>query len=218
MSSKNPHSKIITKKAREMLLPLGVKQKGRSRLWIGDEKWYVILVEFQPSKARKGTYLDLGITWLWYPKPYFSYDVGGKQGQFVEYKSDEQFLQSFTSLTKDVPHKINNIKNSLSTMQGAYQYASTSNNLGKDEGWLNLNLGVLAILAGKRKTGVDLLKSVESKEVKTSWQEERRIFCETLISKSQNLDELKLWIEEQIILSREMKKISVGAKLELPKN
>jgi hypothetical protein len=94
------HSKLITSAARDALRPLGVFQKGRSRTWLDDQGWWLGVVEFQPSSYGRGTYLNVGVDWLWNPKSYLSFDYGGRvhfhldgaqNAQFIEYKSDEQF-------------------------------------------------------------------------------------------------------------------------------
>lgn len=57
---------------------MGLVRKGRSRTWWDDHGWWLVNVEFQPSGFSKGSYLNVGICWLWTaePKPYVSYDLG----------------------------------------------------------------------------------------------------------------------------------------------
>jgi len=96
----HPHSKLITAAARETLRPLGMVQKGRSRTWLDDHGWWLGVVEFQPSSFSRGSYLNVGVNWLWNPKDYVSFDYGdrvhfedesARGDQYVEYESDEQF-------------------------------------------------------------------------------------------------------------------------------
>jgi hypothetical protein len=77
--------------AREVLGPLGLVQIGRSRLWIDDRGWWVIVVEFQPSAFAKGSFLNVGAMWLWYAKDHWSFDVGHRVEPFAEFQSTEQF-------------------------------------------------------------------------------------------------------------------------------
>src|SRR5256885_11111558 len=60
MAEADPHSKLITAAAREILRPLGLFQKGRSRVWLDDQGWWLGVVEFQPSDWSKGSYLNVG--------------------------------------------------------------------------------------------------------------------------------------------------------------
>lgn len=70
------HNRLIRDAARRHLAPLGVTQRGRSRTWIDDRGWWLITVEFQPSGSGRGTYLNVGGSWLWYPKDSNSFDLG----------------------------------------------------------------------------------------------------------------------------------------------
>lgn len=40
---------LIIRAARDVLKPMGLFQKGTSRIWIDDNGWFLILGEFQPS-------------------------------------------------------------------------------------------------------------------------------------------------------------------------
>jgi hypothetical protein len=101
LSVEHPHSKIITVAARELLAPIGLVRKGRSRTWLDDQGWWLGVVEFQSSSFSRGTYLNVGLNWLWSGKNYLSFNVGGrvhiKDGrrdvQYWEYESDDQFRQ-----------------------------------------------------------------------------------------------------------------------------
>ena len=65
MEDNNIHSKIINQVCREVLIPLGVFQKGASRLYLDDNDYFFTVIEFQPSTWSKGTYLNIGLTFLW---------------------------------------------------------------------------------------------------------------------------------------------------------
>ncbi len=54
MLGDNVHSKLLAKAGTEILKPLGLFQKGRSRAWIDDHGWWLGLVEFQPFFLVKG--------------------------------------------------------------------------------------------------------------------------------------------------------------------
>lgn len=57
------HNKILNAAAREVLRPLGFRQRGRSRMWFEDRGWWLVLVEFQPSQWSRGSYLNVGPMW-----------------------------------------------------------------------------------------------------------------------------------------------------------
>ena len=59
------HNKIINAAARKILAPEGLFRVGSSRTWIDDNGYFVIQVEFQPNAYGRGSYLNVGISFLW---------------------------------------------------------------------------------------------------------------------------------------------------------
>lgn len=111
------HDKIIRQVAHEALVPLGLSQRGRSRLWVSDAAWRAFLVEFQPSSWSKGTYCNVAVMWLWDPQtraaPHFAFHVverlKGGDGQFISWADDpEGFERSVavmaTQAAKEIAH------------------------------------------------------------------------------------------------------------------
>ena len=86
-----PHSRLLSAAAKAHLAPIGLLRKGRSRTWIADHGWYLIVVEFQPSGFSKGSYLNVGAHFLWQWSGSLSFDLGYRVDQFVRYNSDAQF-------------------------------------------------------------------------------------------------------------------------------
>jgi hypothetical protein len=71
-----------------------MQQKGQSRLWFKDHRWWVAVVEFQPSSWSRGSYLNVAAMWLWNAKDYWSFDYGGRVGGFTAFKSEDQFASA----------------------------------------------------------------------------------------------------------------------------
>jgi hypothetical protein len=104
------HSKILNTVARKVLNPVGVKQKGRSQIWLDDQGWWVTVIEFQSSSWSKGSYLNVGVNWQWYPIDYFSFDLGYREETYIEYKSDEQFEPEAHKLAQTALKKLKSIE------------------------------------------------------------------------------------------------------------
>jgi hypothetical protein len=85
------HNGIIKKIAKQELARYGFIQKGSSRTFLRDRGWYLVIVEFQPKTNERGTFLNLGICWLWDRNDHLSYDVGGRAGGFVAHTDDAGF-------------------------------------------------------------------------------------------------------------------------------
>ena len=81
---------MLTAAGRQHLKPLGLQQKGRSRLWYDDRAWHLLGVEFQPGRGP-GSYLNVGVMWLWDTKAHFVFHVGHRVEGHRPYSSDAQF-------------------------------------------------------------------------------------------------------------------------------
>ena len=68
MPKQNEHGRLIAAAAKAALAPLRCKRVGQSRFWYSDEGFWTVSIEFQPSGWAKGSYLNVGANWLWYPK------------------------------------------------------------------------------------------------------------------------------------------------------
>lgn len=112
MENKNIHSKIIKQVCKEILIPLGVFQKGTSRLYLDDNDYFFTVAEFQPSNWDRGTYLNIGLTFLWdYNQSdvlYFAFSrqIASRYSKFVEYKNETQFRNEIINLANIAKEEI----------------------------------------------------------------------------------------------------------------
>ena len=80
-----------------MLKPAGLVQKGRSRTWLDDHDWWLGVVEFQPSAWTRGSYLNVGVMWLWHPdRDHVYFDLGHRidDAGFIEWTGDEALFEA----------------------------------------------------------------------------------------------------------------------------
>jgi len=95
MAKQNEHGRLIAAAAKAVLAPLGCKRVRQSRFWYSDEGFWTVSIEFQPSGWAKGSYLNVGANWLWYPKSNwgfsFSEDIRVEEAGFIRFESVEQF-------------------------------------------------------------------------------------------------------------------------------
>lgn len=95
MNQTNNINKIIKKLCKE-IFPSDVFQKGNSRVYLDDNGYYFTMIEFQPYTLRKGTFLNVGLSFFFDKSDVlsFSYSYHDKcriGKKFIEYKNDEQF-------------------------------------------------------------------------------------------------------------------------------
>lgn len=103
-----PHEKIIADTAKRILVPEGLFRKGSSRVWMEDHGFFVIQVEFQPSGFAKGTYLNVGISFLFdYAgdlNSTLAFNIGGRVLEFTEYQDDDTFrreMERYAEIAKE---------------------------------------------------------------------------------------------------------------------
>lgn len=125
MGSDAPNQ-IIKQLCKDILLPLGVFQKGTSRTYIDDNGYFFTVIEFQPSAHRKGTYLNVALHFLWNEQEYFSFDFPFgpdiRVKNFIEYRHDEQFTREVTQYVQEAAAQVLFYRN-LCDIEIAKRYA-----------------------------------------------------------------------------------------------
>lgn len=113
----HPHSKLLNNAARAQLGPLGLRQKGRSRTWLDDRRWHVIVVEFQPSSWSKGSYLNVGAHFLWSHSGHISFDLGHRLNDgFAGFESESQFAPEADRLATAAASEVVRLRAALSNV------------------------------------------------------------------------------------------------------
>jgi hypothetical protein len=148
------HDRIIANAAQAALSPLGFTRKGRSRTWLADHGWWVIIVEFQPSAWSKGSYLNVAAHWLWSEINALSFDFGGRIAEHVEYLTDTQFKAAAAQLAERAAveaHCLSALFGDLSNAATVLlEEAQTKDRLlHQHSGWRDYNAGVAAALVGR---------------------------------------------------------------------
>lgn len=101
-------NKIIKRKCEE-IFPKDVFQKGTSRVYFDDNGYYLTLIEFQPYSLKRGTFLNVGLSFLSHKNESllynFSYDneirVGKKFIEFIDEVQFEHDIVKYVDLAKD---------------------------------------------------------------------------------------------------------------------
>lgn len=95
------HNRIIARAAGAVLAPHGLFRKGRSRIWVDDCGWFLTLAEFQPSAWEQGSYLNVGVHFLWSRQMVLTYDCGGRMDGWVPFTGEEgAFARGITDLAE----------------------------------------------------------------------------------------------------------------------
>ncbi|MEZ5826909.1 MAG: hypothetical protein R3D30_07305 [Hyphomicrobiales bacterium] len=145
MGAINEHGKLITAAARSALTPLGCNQISRSRTWISDERFWVIQIEFQPSGWSKGSYLNVGASWLWRVQKSFAFDYGYRVADFIVFETQEQFAPLIAGHARRAAEEVNALRNKFKTLAQIHRHLMDDIPRG---GWALYHAAVAAGLSG----------------------------------------------------------------------
>jgi hypothetical protein len=157
-------------------------QKGRSRTWLDDRSWHVIVVEFQPSSSGKGSYLNVGVMWLWWSKNYISFDYGLVGPKPWESAESPDFAAKARSLAAVAAKRVEALRKEVGTLRAA------SRALTQDPapGWPHLHAGIAAGLVGDFTTAARLLDDLARYPATYDWE---RVLIERASELRETLDD-----------------------------
>jgi hypothetical protein len=198
----NDNNFIIRDVARTIIKPHGFTQKNRSRFWFKDLGWCAISVEFQPSSWGKGTYLNMAVSWLWYPKDYWSFDFDVQRINFVGFDSEQQFRANVESLAQKAIAYTNLAEPKLLDLKRTFGYVSSK----PANDWNFFHLGLLAALLSRDEEARRLLSFV-GRSGRTEWMIERNFYLGQIEQFIGDPENLRVFLEEQIQTSRKLLKL-----------
>ena len=143
------HNKLIAAAAKEALSPLGLKRDGKSRLWYDDHGWWCIVVEFQPSSWSKGTYLNVGVSWLLFEKAHWTFDVGHREQGFSPARAEQQFTDALSRIVAHASERVRAYRESFATIQSAHRHYQS---IELRSHWDYYHAALIAALAGELST------------------------------------------------------------------
>jgi hypothetical protein len=115
------HSRIIAEEASAALSPLGLVRKGRSRIWLDDQSWWLGIAEFQPSNRKAGAYLNVGLMFLWHPIDPYTLEIGGQVEGFSPADSTD-FVQAVHAKAERAAQEIGKLRANLRSADDVIRY------------------------------------------------------------------------------------------------
>lgn len=145
MAQINEHGKLIAAAAKAALAPLGCHRKGKSRLWFSDQRFWVISIEFQPSGWSKGSYLNVGATWLWHKRHLLSFNVGYRVAEFIPFENTEQFRPLVQDMAAKAAGEVLAIRRKFRSITDIHRWLVAH---ATRDGWPVYNAAIAAGLVG----------------------------------------------------------------------
>jgi hypothetical protein len=171
MSVTNEPSRILESEAKAILGSMGMKQKGRSRVWLDDRGWWVGVAEFQPSAWSKGSYLNVGCMWLWHVKPWTSYDLSGRVEENVRFHDENQFRLEARRLAQKAAQEITRWRSTCSSVTKLCNYYTKHKKTGNI--WPEFNAAIACALCGNAELSKGFFAEIAAIEnLTTDWARE----------------------------------------------
>jgi len=161
------HNRVLLDAARVALSPLGLVQKGRSRIWLDDRTWHVIVVEFQPSSWSRGTFVNVGVMWLWDVKDYISFDYGPIRVKAFESAGAEDWPERCRFVAAAAATQVRKLRNDISDLAAAAGFLSAD----PSPGWPKFHAAVAAGLVGDVDRGRRLFDRLLAGDATYDWQQ-----------------------------------------------
>jgi len=155
MSGKK-YDQIITAAANSALTPLGFWRKGRSRLWLADNGFWLNVVGFRPSPWAalcKSSDLDVSPHWLWGLHDFLSLDdLQTDLRSHIEFESPAQFEPLAIKQAADAAEQSLQLRARFGTIAATAAqltaYAESLQRKGRPAGWPAYNAAVASGICG----------------------------------------------------------------------
>jgi len=183
MAGRAEQDRILAEAAKEVLLPLGLMRKGKSRTYLSDEGIWSCVVEFQPSGFSKGSSLNVAAHWLWTTNEHISFDFSfgfaGRVGHdFIQFRTPEQFAEDSRRLSRQAVEPVRKLRSTFRSIHDIarvlVEVERENARSGRGGCWGAFNGAVACGLAGDAATARALFLSVANGDVSSDWKLVRR--------------------------------------------
>lgn len=196
----NVHSALLTSAAKRILMPSGLFQKGRSRTWLGDQMWWMVVVEFQSSGWSRGSYLNVGCMWLWNIKQHISFDVGYRVDGFLPFENVEQFGPVAERLAIAALEKVGEYRRLFRSVHDAsdYYFENTPKSF-----WPCFDAAIAHSLAGRVEASTRVLADcLAGSDDDPIWLKEARSDARSLVASVGDVYRIRDVISDRVMKTR----------------
>lgn len=145
MVRRHDPGRLIAAAAQAALAPLGCRRIGRSRSWLSDQRYWLVVIEFQPSGWAPGSYLNVGAMWLWRERKGLAFNHGHRIEGFVGFETPEQFTAAAGALADRAAAEVVRLRQTFSSIAAIYRHLARTPPATK---WDTYHVAVAAGLAG----------------------------------------------------------------------
>jgi len=198
------HNKLLKKTAKERLTPFRITQKGSSRTFLFDNGWWTIIIEFQPSSYSKGSYLNIGLDFNFYPRDHFAFTYGYRENGFEKANDETAFIKIINDYCDLTITKVDNLKLKFKDVWTA---ADTFKKHVDNDSWNKFDLAILYGLTGKISDSKKLLLDIKKQKCEYDYEFKRQQFVTDILPWLDNDETFLIKIKELINQTRQLKKL-----------
>jgi len=211
VSKTSATSSILTRVARDVLGQIGMRQKGRSRLWVDDRGWWLIVVEFQPSSWSQGSYLNVAGMWLWMRADHVHFDTpDSRVSEHVEFHDEAQFEPAARRLAELAAGRVRELRAQFPSPEAVAEHLRS---IKVDGGWPAYHAGVAAGLTGdvdRARAAFEVLASSERPD-SSDWHKDLCRLAAELRERCSDREAFRAWASEVVAESRRLLKLPLLA-------
>ncbi|WP_330262273.1 hypothetical protein [Streptomyces griseorubiginosus] len=196
MPDRSPVPRIINSAARHSLKPLGLIQRGRSRLWIDDHGWWLGIVEFTPPRLA-GSGLYVGAMWLWHDVDHLAFHLdAGRVGSEL-FRSEDQFTRLAFNLGQQAAANVTALRDRFPALSDVARYL-TSRPVRRGFLWDSFDSGIAAGLVGDSDTARHYFEHVLCEDALAPWMVDAQEKARDLHAIAADRDAVIAWVTRAV--------------------
>ncbi|CAG6391848.1 conserved hypothetical protein [Actinacidiphila cocklensis] len=196
MADRSPVLRVITSAARESLKPLGVAQRGRSRLWIDDHAWWLGVVEFTPPRTA-GSGLHVGAMWLWHDVDHLAFHVDAVRVGSESFRAEDQFTPLALELSRQAAANVTALREKFPALPDVARYLA-SRPVRRGFLWDGFDAGIAAALAGDPDRARDHFERVLREDPLAPWMVDAQEKTRELHALAADRDAVTAWVARAV--------------------
>ncbi|WP_328908138.1 hypothetical protein OG230_00640 [Streptomyces sp. NBC_00234] len=201
MAATSPASRLVTAAARQHLRPLGLRQRGRSRLWLDDHGWWLGVVDFFSPQWSQGSGLTVGVMWLWQDVGHVTFHVHERVEASQEFRHEKQFAGVVERLAHDAEERVGEFRNRFADLD-AVARALLSQPVRGNDLWGNFHAGVTAALVGRASEARERFSAVLAQDPFADWIQECQQTAQYLYGAAEDAAAVRAWARDAVVSCR----------------
>jgi hypothetical protein len=182
---------MVVAAAQAEFRPLGLRRHNRTRMWVDDRGWWLLLVALDRTRSGGHTQLAVAAKFLWGPMPEFTYDLGGpmywreETGDFaterpqdghvwvqdVRHVRDDQFATDLAQVTGIARQRVEQLRQEIATPADAARVLSApQGRISATSWWHTFNVGAAAGLSGDAELARKSFERIRPDRLAVEWE------------------------------------------------